>query len=173
MIGRLTGLWLVLVLGLSAEVLIQPEAAMQAHFSTSDRVEKKSFLIASKAQEAIAQEARTPLKSRLHTLYRAFEGDQILGYGLILTEKIRTKNAAVLFLFDADRQPVAAEIIAFYEPREYIPSEKWLAQLSARDDTPLVVGRDLPAISGATLSAGKLADLARTARAILKHGVKP
>ena len=53
-------------------------------------------------------------------------------------------------------------MLAFLEPPEYRPPERWLAQLDGKGPADrLTVGQDLAPISGATLSARGIAEESR------------
>ncbi len=57
--------------------------------------------------------------------------------------------------------------MAFGEPPEYIPSSIWMGQLQNQKPTAkLTVGKDIPTISGSTLSASSITEGARVARAL-------
>ena len=61
----------------------------------------------------------------------------------------------------------AIEIVAFNEPPEYMPQHSYLDQFQGKNaDDTLRVGKDIPTISGATLSARNVTDGARLALAV-------
>ncbi|MCD6190216.1 MAG: FMN-binding protein, partial [Sulfurimonas sp.] len=56
------------------------------------------------------------------------------------------------------------EIIAFNEPLEYLPSDKWNSQFeNVSTDKMLRVSKEIPTITGATLSARSITDGSRVA----------
>ena len=70
------------------------------------------------------------------------------------THQVRTLAETLLVVLDPTGSIAATYVMAFHEPLEYRPNERWLALLKARglsDD--LRVGRAIVGITGATLSA--------------------
>ena len=63
-------------------------------------------------------------------------------------------------------------MLAFLEPSEYRPSDRWLAQLSGKGPADrLAVGQDLAPISGATLTARGVAEESRWLLQALREAV--
>ena len=137
-------------------------------------VEKRSRLLSKKEAADIQKVAGTKLRSRIVRYYTASgrSGPECLG--ILLSRKVRTKKAAVLYIVKEPGKIVSIEILAFAEPPEYKPAKSWLKLMDGKDlSRPLRAGRDIPAISGATLSARNVTDGARLALAlfdILKRG---
>jgi len=87
----------------------------------------------------------------------------------VITRKVRSKKASVLYLVDNRGKMLFAEVLAFAEPPEFLPSKIWMKQFEHKmPNAPLRVGEDIPTISGATLSARNVTDGARLARAIVE-----
>ena len=67
-----------------------------------------------------------------------------------------------------------AIVLAFHEPSEYQPSERWLAQLDGKRLGPdLQLKRDIQAIAGATLSSQSVTRAVRTALALYQVLIQP
>jgi Na+-translocating ferredoxin:NAD+ oxidoreductase RnfG subunit len=61
----------------------------------------------------------------------------------------------------------SVRVLAFHEPTEYQPSERWLAQLGGKRLGPdLRLKRDIQGIAGATLSSQSVVRAVRTALAL-------
>ena len=90
-----------------------------------------------------------------------------MAYGVLITRKMRTKKATVLYVFNKDGKLKFTEIMAFGEPPEFKPNQQWMGQFQDKTSSAvLTMGKDIPTISGATLSARGLSEGARIARAI-------
>ena len=151
---------------LHAQVLISPIEAMQENFSSTATISKKNTLLNKKRFTNVQQNAQVKLDTKIYRIYTAKKNDTVLGYGVLINRKVRSKNAVVLY-FIAKNRLQGIEIIAFNEPHEYLPSKKWTAQfVNIATDTNLRLGREIPSISGATLSARSITDGSRLAFAL-------
>jgi Na+-translocating ferredoxin:NAD+ oxidoreductase RnfG subunit len=166
-------LFILITIPLSAKVLISPIDAMKQSFGTNAKVVKKNILINSKQAKTIQTNAKTKLSSKIFRTFKATKGSEILGYGVLINKKVRSKNAVVLYLISKESTLLGIEIIAFNEPMEYIPSKKWISQFeNVPTDKQLNVGREIPTITGATLSARSITDSSRLAFAFYNEMLK-
>ncbi|WP_456402643.1 FMN-binding protein [Persephonella sp.] len=140
-------------------LIIKPEDALKSIFGDVS-IEKKNFLLKREQAEKIQSLTGFKLKSRIITVYKVKKEGEIIAYGILDTHKVRTKNEAVLYIHDKDCKIKEIEIIAFYEPPEYIPSDKWLSIFEGKESKSEI--KEIPNITGATLSA----------RVIKKYAVK-
>lgn len=130
-------------------------------------IEKKTLLLSKEQAKAIMDKAHMKLPSKIVRLYLAKNGTSTLCYGIILSRKVRTKKAAILYMISPEGTIQTIEILAFAEPPEFIPKREWMLQFRGKSiSDPLRVGRDIPTITGATLSARNVTDGARLALAI-------
>lgn len=159
---------------LKAQMLIAPQDAMRATFGSDAEIEKKSILIDKAQAAAIAQSAKTTLSTKVYRAFAVRQNENIIGYAVLLNEKVRTKNAAVLYMINISGAIKAIEIVAFNEPPEYMPSSIWMDQLDGKTlAQELRVGKDIPTITGATMSARNIADGSRLALALYDLVLKP
>ncbi len=166
-------LLLTLALPLSAKVLISPIDAMKQSYGSSSKVVKKNILLSNTQAKKIQEGAKVKLKSKIFRTFKASENGKSLGYGVLINRKVRSKNAVVLYLISNDSTLKGIEIIAFNEPHEYIPSKKWISQFeNVPTDKKLQVGREIPTITGATMSARSITDGSRIAFEIYNEILK-
>ncbi|BBG65328.1 hypothetical protein NNO_0625 [Hydrogenimonas sp.] len=133
------------------------------------RVEKRSRLLSKEEVAALQKRAQARLPSRIVRYYTAERNGGVECIGVVLSRKVRTKKAAVLYVVTEPGRIAAIEILAFAEPPEYEPSKSWLRLMENRELTdPLRPGRDIPAVSGATLSARNVTEGARLALALFE-----
>ena len=151
---------------LFAKVLISPIDAMKENYSQNAKIMKKTIKLTDSLFHKIQKEAKTKLKTRTYTLYIAKEKGKILGYGILINKKVRSKNAVIIYLI-SDGVLKGIEIIAFNEPQEYLPNKTWQSQFkNQKTDKMLELDKDIPTITGATLSARSVVESSRIAFAI-------
>jgi len=149
------------------------EKVVKSSFSGVTSVEPKQ-LILTKAQHAkIQKRAKTAVRTKIYRYYEFKSGSKLVGYGVLISRKIRTKNATILYAFDLSGKLRFSEIMGFGEPPEFIPNKQWMSQFKNKNaSAQLTMGKDIPTISGSTLSARCVSDSARIARAIYELVLK-
>lgn len=156
-----------------AAPLISPFDAMQSAFGETSVVTKKNYLLTKAQATQVTKTAKLKLTTKIYRVYTAAVNDEPVGYGVLITRKVRQKDASVLYMMTPGGSITAVEIIAFNEPPEYMPQNTYLEQFKGKDvNDTLHVGKDVPAVSGATLSARNVTDGARLALAIFDTVVK-
>ena len=157
---------------LSFALIVSPEEVMKQTFK-SDTVIKKSMIL-TKAQHAkVEQIAKNKLKSKLYRVYISQNGDKTIGIGILLTQTVRSKNTAVLYALDDKGILNSIEIIAFREPKEYLPTKRWMKQFTEQKAEHFSSeDGNIDNISGATLSANAIIRAANLAHAIYKVALK-
>ncbi|MBW2242589.1 MAG: FMN-binding protein [Deltaproteobacteria bacterium] len=160
--SRRTALGLIFVVALgslpaAAEVFASKQEALAAAFPTADRVEHRSEVLDDSQAEQIEQSAHSALESRLVTLYTAWKGERVEGYAFIDIHTVRTQPEAFLVVLSPEGQVRSVRMLAFYEPPEYRPPNRWLKQFRALSVEWLQPDRtasaEIHGIAGSTLSA--------------------
>ena len=166
-------LFLTFTLPLGAKMLISPFDAMTQTFGKDTKVSKKNILLKSSEAKKISQDAKVKLKSKIFRIFIAKKDSNIIGYGILVNRKVRSKNAVVLYMITKDSILKSIEIIAFNEPNEYIPSNIWMKQFKNISTTKkLRLNKNIPTITGATLSAKSIVDGSRIAFALYHEVIK-
>jgi len=162
-----------LTLPLSAKLLISPIDVMHQSFGADCEISKKNILL-NKAQAAkIQQDAKTKIKSKIFRVFKATKDGKTVGFGILVNKKVRSKNAVIMYLISKDSVLKSIEIIAFNEPIEYLPSKTWIKQFeNTSTDKRLRVSKEIPTITGATLSARSIVDGSRIAFAFYDEILK-
>ncbi|MBN2896792.1 MAG: FMN-binding protein [Campylobacterales bacterium] len=163
-------LWMLFVLPFSLfAAMITPHEAMQAHLGADAVITKESAMLTPAQLQAVETRSGMKLESKIVRLFSATRGGKEVAKGVLLSRLMRTKNAVILYLFTPDLTLKAAEAVAFNEPPEYLPSDAWFDQFDdANRSRELRMGKDVTAITGATLSARSISDGARVAREIIR-----
>ena len=134
--------------------LMSKEDALKLAFPEADRVETVNLFLTEDQLAQVKQRTGVILDSPIATFYVGKKGQAITGYAAIEAATVRTLPETVMVVLDSDGSVRFAEILAFFEPPEYMPPKRWLEQFrKARLSPTLRVGGDIHAITGATLSA--------------------
>lgn len=158
---------------MNAKVLVMVDTAMGSSFSSDINIVKKNILLNKNEAKNLQKIAQHKRKSKIFKVYLAKKDSEVVGYGVLISQKVRSKNAVVLYSISKDGILKNIEIIAFNEPLEYLPSQKWKEQFkNKRTEDQLEVGTDIATISGATLSASAITNSSRVALALYQIKLK-
>ena len=104
------------------------------------------------------------------SVHLGWQGDRLLGYAMLDTHMVRTLPEAFLVVIDTAGRIERTHILAFYEPLEYLPSDRWLATMAGNRLEPgLRLGRKVTSITGSTLSSAAVVRGLRRALAIYQE----
>ena len=143
------------------------KAVIESSFDQVKSIEAKSIILTGDQVKEVRTLAKAPLDTKVYRYYDIIGRSGTLGKGVLITRKVRAKKATVLYAFDKKGTLRFSEIMRFDEPPEYIPSQTWMGQLQEqKPSAKLTVGKDIPTISGSTLSALSITEGARVARAL-------
>jgi len=160
---------------LYAAPLISPfDAIKQSYPQKGVTITKKNLLLKKKEAAEVSQRAKVKLQSKIYRIFKVNDANTTRAFGVLITKKVRSKNAAILYLIETQNSSIKSiEIVAFHEPLEYVPSATWLKQFYEKtQEDALRVGSNIPTITGATMSARTLTDSARLALAIYEIVLK-
>lgn len=156
-----------------AKTNVSIEKVVKSSFSSVSAVEPQQLVLTKVQYESIKKRAEAAVRTKIYRYYDIKRGSKIIGYGVLITRKIRTKKATVLYAFNLSGKLKFSEIMSFGEPPEFIPSKQWMSQfVNKTPSAKLTMGKDIPTISGSTLSARTISDGARIARAIYEVVLK-
>ena len=166
-------LGVLLTSGSNAKSKVSIEEVVKTSFKNVSAVEPKHLILNKEQFSKVRSRAKTAITTKVYRYYNIMGKSKKLGVAVLITRKVRSKKATVLYAFDNSGTLRFTEIMAFGEPPEYIPSKIWMCQLQNRGESvTLTVGKDIPTISGATLSARSITEGARVARAIYEIVLK-
>ena len=167
--------WLIVGAVLHAAPLISPfDAIQQSYPNEKISITKKNLLLNKQEALTVSRRAKMVLKTKIYRIFKVCDSNATRAFGVLITQKVRSKNAAVLYLIATqDSTLKSIEIVAFHEPLEYVPSATWLSQFYGKTQhDALRVGNNIPTITGATMSARTITDGARLALAIYETVLK-
>jgi hypothetical protein len=156
---RVIVLTLMLASKLSGQVFLTRDEALKVYFPPPSSIERKTVFLTDAQVEKIQAQARAKVDSRIVIYYVGREKNRVLGYAFLDTRTIRTEPATHMVVISPDSSVRAVELLAFYEPEDYLPAKPWLAQFSQKRTLDEVwLKRGIQNIVGATLSAQALTD---------------
>ncbi len=143
----------------SAEVFHAKDEALALAFPEGTTVEPHTVVLTD-AQVEACKARQVELGSKLFTYYAGSRDGKVVGYAVIDSHVVRTLPEAFMTVLSADGVVQKVVMLAFYEPPEYGPQERWLTQFEGRrpDSEGWRVGSDVHGIGGATLTAHAMTD---------------
>jgi hypothetical protein len=152
---------------LLAKVFYAKEEALQAAFPEAEVIDKHTFFLTEDQKRRVEALAGARLESKLATIYVGRRGRALLGYAVIDVHTVRTLPEAVMVVLSPEGRVASTLVLAFYEPLEYLPNERWFKQFEARSLTPdLRVGGAIAGITGATLTVRGVTEAVRRSLAL-------
>lgn len=153
-----------------AKVFHTQKQALALAFPDAERIEDETFVLSGEQARRVEELARAPLETRVVRIWRGLREGRVQGYAMIDVHTVRTHPEAFLVLLSPQGSVRSVRILAFHEPQDYLPSERWYRQFDAKSlEDALRVGGDVHGIVGATLSAQATA--AGVRRALALHRV--
>ncbi|ABA59414.1 hypothetical protein Noc_2972 [Nitrosococcus oceani ATCC 19707] len=146
--------------------------ALELAFGKGAQVEILSLFLTDSQVEEIEQLARAKLESKLFTFYVGRNEGELLGYAAIESHTVRTKPETLLIILTSRGELDKIYTLAFHEPPEYQPPQRWFAQLYHRQITELNLNYGIQGITGATLSSRAAVSSARKVLAIYQVVIK-
>jgi hypothetical protein len=140
--------------------------ALQKAFPGATLVDRENVFLTEEQIVQLSRMGKSPWTDRVVTYYAAFRETTLLGYAIINTHRVRTKTETVLVTVTPEGRVGGMWMMAFFEPDEYMASERWLDQFIGRAlEDGFGVRREIDVITGATLTSEAMSVLARKALA--------
>ncbi len=155
-----------------ATIFYSKNEAMELAFGKGTQIEQLSLFPDENQTAKIQQDAKVKLDSGLFTFYVGKDQDKILGYAAIETGTVRTKPETLMIVLTPDGELRNVYTLAFHEPPEYQPPERWFEQLYKRPLADMDFNKGVDGISGATLSTHAAINSIRKVMAIYQVMVK-
>ncbi|MDO9212824.1 MAG: FMN-binding protein [Methylococcales bacterium] len=155
-----------------ATVFYSKSEAMELAFGKGTPVEQLALFPDEQQTATIQQLAKIKLDSGLFTFYVGKNQDKITGYAAIETNTVRTKPETLMIVLTPEGELQKVYTLAFHEPPEYMPPERWFEQLYKRPLADMDFNKGVDGIAGATLSTRANIDSIRKVMAIYQVLVK-
>ena len=163
---KIPGILLLLFVSLVSAETISREEALRAAFPGAEIRSQVIFLTDQEKQE-VKKVSGTEVSTALVACYFAEKSGKEVGRAYLDTHVVRTKKESLLVILKPDGSLKRVEVVAFLEPSEYMPSERWYQQFEDQTlDENLKLERDIHAVTGATLTARATTEAVRRVMAI-------
>ena len=136
---------------------------------------KRTTAFLTKTQvDAIAKAAQTTFTSTVVYPYVATKKGKLVGTAYFDTHRVRTLKETVMIVVDPKGQVSRVELLAFGEPKQYIPSKKWYTQIVGQKlSSKLKLNQNVRNMTGATMTARASVNCARRMLALHAELSKP
>jgi len=149
------------------------DEALKLAFPNADRIEKKTVFLTEVQTKKIEDIAKSKLESKLYIFYVGKKGKETLGYAVIDTHLLRTVTETIMIVVNPDGTIRQLEILAFFEPPDYMPGKNWVHQFSRKTlDDSLRIGKGIPNITGATITSNSMIRAVRRVMAVFQVAVQ-
>lgn len=153
-------------------VFYSKDEAMELAFGKGAQIEVQSLFPDEQQTTEIEKLAKTKLGSGMLSFYVGKQQDKIIGYAAIETITVRTKPETLLIVLTPEGELRNVTTLAFHEPPEYQPPERWFEQLAKKPLAEMDFNKGVDGIAGATLSTRADLDSVRKILAIFQVMVK-
>jgi len=154
------------IVNVAAAVFYSKDEAMKLAFGDDASVEMQSLFPTPEEVAQIEQLAKVKLESNLFSFYVGKKQDTVIGYAAIESHTVRTKPETLLVVLTPEGKLRNVYTLAFHEPPEYQPPERWMALLANHSIEELSLSKDIQGVAGATLSTRAAINSARKVLAI-------
>ncbi|KAB2878820.1 FMN-binding protein [bacterium] len=145
-----------------AQVYMTKDEALHLHFPNKQNVFRKNIFLTDDQVRQIQDKARAKVDSKILTYYEYREEGNIRGVAFFETQTVRTHPATFMIVLNSDGSVKAVEMLAFYEPEDYLPPKKWMDQFKNKTlQNDIYPKRGIPNVAGATLSAQAITESVR------------
>ncbi len=134
------------------------------------KIEIKNIVISDSQRTRVRELSGVKFEDRLVTFYLVKYNSNVKAYAYVDIHIVRTHPEVVLYILNERGEIDIVKILSFKEPPEYIADENWLKYLrgKALGKDLLRLRRDIPNMTGATLTAKAITDNARKVVALWK-----
>ena len=161
--------WVLAATPVPAKVVHSREEALGLAFPEAERVENRAFTLSEEQAKRVTTLATTPLESKQATVYIGYKNEQVLGYAFLDSRTVRTLPATFLIVLSSAGVVQHVLVLAFHEPEDYLPPERWLRQFDQQPLGPdLQLHRNIHGIVGATVSSQSVTNAVRQALALFQ-----
>lgn len=145
-----------------AKIFASQKQALAEAFPDATRIERKTFVLKREQSAKVGELLGRRAEAKVVVFHVAFQDARVIGFAEIAVHKVRTQPEAMLIVLTPEGRVRSVRIIAFHEPLDYMPTDRWYAQFAGKGKGDgLTLGREIHGVVGATLSAQAAADAVR------------
>lgn len=147
----------------------KPEKVLSEIYPNS-KIEIKNIAISDSQVEKVKELSGIKIENRLVTFYLVKVNSKIKAYAYVDIHIVRTHPEVVLYVLNERGEIELIRILSFKEPPEYMADDNWLRYLKGKTigKDLLRLRRDVPNMTGATLTSKAITDNARKIIALWK-----
>ena len=137
----------------NATVRMTIPEALNLYFP-NEEIKKGKIFLNTKRLASLEKASNSKFDDKIYTYYEAYNGRKRVNTVFVDTHILRTRTETIFVVFDNKGKIQSVEVIAFYEPEEYIMTKKWLAQFRGKNlRQELKPKKDIIMVSVATISS--------------------
>lgn len=136
----------------SAVVYYAKDEAFELAFGAGAAIEPRPLFLTEEQVAAIEAKAKVKFDSQLFTFYEGRQASKLLGYAALESHNVRTQAETLMLVLSPRGELTKAVMLAFHEPPEYKPPDRWYDGLVGKPAAELVLNHGVDGVSGATLS---------------------
>lgn len=155
------------------KIFYSKNEALELAFGKAAQVEMLSLFPDPNQAAEIQKIAKVTLDSGLFSFYVGKAEGKLLGYAAIETNTVRTKPETLMIVLTPEGSLRNVYTLAFHEPPEYQPPERWYSLLANRALEDMDFNKGVQGIAGATLSTRSAVTSVRKVMAMYQILVKP
>ncbi|MCP5022066.1 MAG: FMN-binding protein [bacterium] len=169
--------------GASAVICPNPASAQKVFLTQKEalalafpkcEIQRTTAFLSKEQVKSIAKAAKVSFKSSIVYPYIATKKGKLVGTAYFDTHLVRTLKETVMVVVDPQGKVRRIEVLAFGEPKQYIPSKKWYQQIVGLKLSPkLKLNFKVRNMTGATLTARAAVDCSRRILALHAELNKP
>ena len=163
---KISGILLLLFASVASATTISRDEALRSAFPGA-AIRSAVVFLTDQEKEEVRKVSGTAVSTALVACYFAEKSGKEVGRAYLDTHVVRTKKESLMVILKPDGTLKRVEVVAFLEPSEYMPPERWYQQFEDQTlDENLKLERDIHAVTGATLTARATTEAARRVMAI-------
>jgi len=152
--------------GIANARTITREEALKLAYPGAE-IQSKVLFLSDTEKKEVERVCGAPVTTALVARYTLTQNGHEAGRSYLDTHIVRTKKESVLVMLNSDGTVKRVEVVAFLEPPEYLPAERWYRQFDGKQlNENLKIDRDIHAVTGATLTAKATTEAVRRILAI-------
>lgn len=152
-----------------SKVLMKIPEVLDLYYPNHE-IKKKILFLTADTINSLEQVSRSKFKNKIYTYYEVYKNNKRVNTCIIDTHILRSRTQTIFIVFDNKGKISSAEILAFYEPDEYIMSKKWLNQFGGKNlKNKLTPLKDIIKVSGATISSYETTKAMRRALSLYNY----
>ena len=135
----------------STQIIMTTGQAMKLAFPDC-KIQRSTVLLNQSKQTAIEKICGQKIRKSMVFPYVATRKGQLVGTAWFDVHKVRSKKQLLMVVLDPQQNVQRVELLAFAEPKKYQPPKRWLRKFNKQKLGGAQAGKDVPRITGATLS---------------------